>query len=86
MRLIFCVNLYLRSVDYINDITAELRQLLGSGALPPQERLRVLLTAAETVQSQASWGMPSGALPAQHLLGCGGHPAPHHVCACALHT
>lgn len=42
------------SVDYIHDITAELRQLLGSGALPPPERLRVLLTAAETVQSQAS--------------------------------
>lgn len=41
-------------MEYIQDITAELRLLLGSGALPPQERLRVLLTAAEVVQSQAS--------------------------------
>lgn len=40
------------SIEYIEDITAELRLLLGSGALPPQERLRVMLTAADIAQNQ----------------------------------
>lgn len=42
------------SVDYLQDIVAELRLLLRSGALPPEDRLRVLLTAAEVAHGQAS--------------------------------
>ena len=42
----------LRSVEYISDIAAELRRMLLSGALPPAERLRMLLTAAEMIHRQ----------------------------------
>lgn len=43
---------HLISVEYIQDIAAELRVLLRSSTLPHQERLRVLLTAAEMVHRQ----------------------------------
>jgi hypothetical protein len=42
-----------RSIEYLNDIAAELRRLARGGALPPEERLRVLLTAAELAHGQA---------------------------------
>jgi hypothetical protein len=38
----------------VQDIVAELRLLLRSAALPPQERLRVLLTATEMLQRQVA--------------------------------
>lgn len=40
------------SVEYVQDVSLELRRLLQSSALPPQERLRILLTAAEMMQRQ----------------------------------
>ena len=46
----------------MQDIVAELRLLLRSAALPPQERLRVLLTATEMLQRQV------GPPPASFLL------------------
>jgi len=55
-------------VEYVNDITSELRLLLRSSALPPVERLRVLLTAGEILQRQekevGSCGGPVSALSA----------------------
>ncbi|PSC74530.1 nucleolar complex 3-like protein isoform X2 [Micractinium conductrix] len=46
--------LHLISVEYVQDVSLELRRLLQSSALPPQERLRILLTAAEMMQRQGS--------------------------------
>lgn len=40
------------SMEYIQGIMGELRRLLSTSALPPEERLRVLLTAAELVQAE----------------------------------
>jgi hypothetical protein len=42
------------SIEYIEDIISELRLLLRSSALPPQERLRVLLTAADILHQGGS--------------------------------
>lgn len=44
------------SVDYFADLMAVLQQLLGSGALPPPERLRCLLTVAEILRGQVRLG------------------------------
>ncbi len=49
-----------RSVDYLQDTVAELRLLLRSDALPPEDRLRVLLTAAEVGHAQASAHVDGG--------------------------
>lgn len=40
------------SIEYVDDITAQLRLLLHSSALPPQERLSVLVTAVDIVKHQ----------------------------------
>ncbi|KAL4433583.1 hypothetical protein ABPG75_000024 [Micractinium tetrahymenae] len=45
-------NVHLLGMEYIQDIVGELRLLLRSSALPPEERLRVLLTAAELVKCE----------------------------------
>lgn len=50
------------SIEYIEDITAELRLLLRSSALPPQERLRVLLTAVNIVLHQVGLVLGSHSL------------------------
>ena len=43
----------LRSGEFLGDLMAELEGLLDSSALPPAERLRVLLTVAEILKGQA---------------------------------
>lgn len=45
-------NVHLLGMEYIQGIMGELRRLLSTSALPPEERLRVLLTAAELVQAE----------------------------------
>lgn len=44
-------------MEYVQDILVELRLLLCSSALPPEEHLRVLLTAAKLVQAEVGMRM-----------------------------
>ncbi len=54
------------SMEYIQGVMHELRLLLCSSALPPEERLRVLLTAAELVQGEVGLVLAGQAVCCQY--------------------